>query len=142
MKSFFTQAAALYFAFTPSMAFESPQVDLNELGEVDLTNERSSTLCKDNILQTNLLKNDFIFSKSANNFIQFYPMMFESATPEIDSGDGKTFFQKFVIDEFDNFKLLIRLSPSARAIFTSKPWFKGKVGGDLSLSDWRKFGDS
>ena len=40
MKSFLTQAAALYFAFTPSMAFESPQVDLNELGEVDLTNER------------------------------------------------------------------------------------------------------
>jgi hypothetical protein len=69
-------------------------------------------------------------------------MMFESSQPEIESGDGKTFFQKFVIESFDSFKFLIELSPLALAIFEFNPWFEGKVVGDLSLSDWQKFADS
>lgn len=54
-------------------------------------------------MESNLLKNDYVFSKKANGFIQFYPMIFESAAPEIAEGDGYALFQLVVIDQFDNF---------------------------------------
>jgi hypothetical protein len=69
-------------------------------------------------------------------------MMFESAKPEIGEGDGNALFKHVVIDQFDNFQLLIELSPPVNSIFQSQPWFNGKQLGNLEKKDWQDFADS